>query len=108
MNKILIVGEVLIDMVENHKAFNFSVGGAPFNVAYNISSLGSEVSFVGQVGDDYFGKYILDLVKDKEFFDCKIETLKDKNTTIALNVEEKEGRTYHFLRKNTAEVDLIL
>ena len=103
MNKILIVGEVLIDMVENHKAFNFSVGGAPFNVAYNISSLGNDVSFVGQVGDDYFGKYILDLVKDKQFFDCKIEMLKDKNTTIALNVEEKEGRTYHFLRKNTAD-----
>ena len=59
MKKVLVVGEILIDLVEGKDGFKASIGGAPFNVAYNLSSLGDDVTFVGQVGDDYFGNLIL-------------------------------------------------
>ena len=77
--------------------------GAPFNVAYNMSSLGDEVTFVGQVGDDYFGNFILDKLREKDNLTLSIEKLKNKNTTIALNVIDGKNRKYSFIRKNTAD-----
>ena len=103
MGKVLIVGEILIDLVENENGFKYSIGGAPFNVAYNMSSLGDEVTFVGQVGDDYFGNFILDKLREKDNLTLSIEKLKDKNTTIALNVIDGKNRKYSFIRKNTAD-----
>ena len=103
MSKVLIVGEILIDLVENENGFKYSIGGAPFNVAYNMSSLGDEVTFVGQVGDDYFGNFILDKLREKDNLTLSIEKLKDKNTTIALNVIDGKNRKYSFIRKNTAD-----
>ncbi len=103
MSKVLIVGEILIDLVENENGFKYSIGGAPFNVAYNMSSLGDEVTFVGQVGDDYFGNFILDKLSGKDNLTLSIEKLKNKNTTIALNVIDGKIRKYSFIRKNTAD-----
>ena len=103
MSKVLIVGEILIDLVENENGFKYSIGGAPFNVAYNMSSLGDEVTFVGQVGDDYFGNFILEKLRGKNNLTLSIEKLKDKNTTIALNVIDGKNRKYSFIRKNTAD-----
>ena len=104
MSKILIIGEVLIDLIENQNKFSWSVGGAPFNVAYNLSSLSDEVTFIGQVGNDFFGEKVKKLVSEKFNFHSEIEMLNNKNTTIALNIEDEQGnRNYSFLRNNTAD-----
>ena len=103
MSKVLVIGEILIDLVQEEDSFKFAIGGAPFNVAYNLSSLGDEVTFVGQVGDDYFGKYIVEKLTNKKNLNLDIEMLKDRNTTIALNVADGKSRKYSFIRKNTAD-----
>lgn len=104
MSKILVIGEVLIDLIENQNKFNCSVGGAPFNVAYNLSSLSDDVTYIGQVGDDFFGEKIKKLISNKINFHSEVETLNDRNTTVALNVSDENGnRNYSFLRKNTAD-----
>ena len=103
MKKVLVVGEILIDLVEGKDGFKASIGGAPFNVAYNLSSLGDDVTFVGQVGDDYFGNLILNSLKGKKNLNLNIEKLNERNTTIALNVNDSGKRKYSFIRKNTAD-----
>jgi fructokinase len=64
---ITLIGEVLIDKI--HDALTDSVkvlfGGSPANIAINLMNLGiSDVKFYGAVGNDVFGKLILDKFKE--------------------------------------------
>ena len=39
-------------------------GGAPFNVACALKKFGSDVKFVGSVGDDLIGQFLIKYAKD--------------------------------------------
>ena len=69
-NSIFCIGELLIDMVcvdnkglKNGEKFEKKAGGAPANVAASISKLDGKAYFLGQVGQDFFGEYLLELLK---------------------------------------------
>lgn len=98
------IGELLIDMVcvdnkglKNGEKFEKKAGGAPANVAASISKLDGNAYFLGQVGDDFFGRYLIDLLND-----LKINTemaVKKGSTTIALvGIDENGERNFDFLR----------
>ena len=59
---ILSVGEILVDMIGVENSFTMYVGGAPFNVAVNAKRAGAPVSFLGKVGDDVAGRFLLDKI----------------------------------------------
>ena len=71
MNKILCIGEALIDMICTDKGSSLSdgdhflkkAGGAPTNVAAAIAALGGNVDIVTKVGKDPFGTHILEVLK---------------------------------------------
>ncbi|MFC7550117.1 PfkB family carbohydrate kinase [Plantactinospora sp. GCM10030261] len=56
MGYAMVLGEALIDLLEaewdGEPVFRQVVGGGPLNVAVGIARLGSDVEFVGSVGDD--------------------------------------------------------
>lgn len=70
--RVYCIGELLIDFVaENQgsdltRAVNFTkkAGGAPANVACAISKLGGLSSFIGCVGEDAFGSFLLQMLED--------------------------------------------
>lgn len=72
MNKILCIGEALIDMICTDKGstlaqgenFLKKTGGAPTNVAAAIAALGGNVTMAAKVGNDPFGKQLIDTMKD--------------------------------------------
>ncbi len=72
MKTVYCIGELLIDFVAEKqgsdlsKAIDFTkkAGGAPANVACAISKLGGNGSFIGTVGKDPFGTFLLDVLKD--------------------------------------------
>lgn len=43
--------------------FKKHAGGAAANVAVQIKKLGGEASYVGKIGDDYFGEFLMDSLK---------------------------------------------
>jgi len=101
---IFCIGELLIDMVcvdnkglINGEKFEKKAGGAPANVAASICKLEGNAYFLGQVGDDFFGTYLIDLLKD-----LNINTemaVKKGSTTIALvGIDENGERNFDFLR----------
>lgn len=65
--KILCIGEALIDMICTNKGMLLSegsdflkkTGGAPTNVAAAIAALGGEVELAAKVGNDPFGKQLI-------------------------------------------------
>lgn len=70
--KILCIGEALIDMICTDKGSSLSVGqhflkktgGAPTNVAAAIAALGGEVELAAKVGNDPFGKQLIDVMQE--------------------------------------------
>lgn len=72
MNKILCIGEALIDMICTDKGsllsagqhFLKKAGGAPTNVAAAIAALGGDVALVAKVGHDPFGKHLVDVMQE--------------------------------------------
>jgi fructokinase len=71
MEKILCIGEALIDMICTDKGTPLSEGqhflrkpgGAPANVAIAIAALGGEAELVAKVGADPFGKHLVDILQ---------------------------------------------
>lgn len=72
MNKILCIGEALIDLICTDKGTSLSdglhflkkAGGAPTNVAAAIGALGGNVELLAKVGTDPFGKHLIDVMQE--------------------------------------------
>lgn len=71
-SKILCIGEALIDMICIDKGSTLSAGqnflkkpgGAPTNVAAAIAALGGKVELAAKVGNDPFGKHLIEVMQD--------------------------------------------
>jgi len=65
---VLTCGELLVDFfatevgspLEEAEGFQKAAGGAPANVAVGLARLGHAAGFLGQVGDDPFGRFLAD------------------------------------------------
>lgn len=68
---IVCLGELLVDMFPAElgrrlvevSAFYPKPGGAPANVAVAAARLGARSGFIGKVGDDAFGHYLVDVLR---------------------------------------------
>lgn len=58
--QIVIFGEVLFDCFDDGSRI---LGGAPFNVAWNLKALGAHPLFISRIGNDDLGNQILDAMK---------------------------------------------
>lgn len=72
--QVLCIGELLIDFfctdidvnLAEGKHFLKQAGGAPANVAAAITRLGGRAAFAGKVGNDPFGDFLIQILKDVE------------------------------------------
>lgn len=113
MNKILCIGEALMDMICTDKGktltegnnFLKKTGGAPTNVAAAIAALGGKVSLAAKVGNDPFGQQLIDEMNSFGV-DTKL-MLKDSNhfTTLAfVSLMEDGERDFVFSRGADGEL----
>lgn len=110
MRKVYCIGELLIDFIskdttnklEEVNTFDKKAGGAPANVAVAISRLGGDACFLGQVGNDAFGLYLKNRLKENS---VNIDNIIEKgNTTLAFVTLDSEGeRDFHFVRGGDKE-----
>jgi fructokinase len=113
MNKILCIGEALIDMICTDKGSTLSdgenflkkPGGAPTNVAAAIAALGGNASLAAKVGADPFGTHLIKVMQD---FGVSTEfVIEDKKhfTTFAFVSLLKNGeRDFYFNRGADGEL----
>lgn len=107
---ILCVGEILADLIGKEQDGNFfyerKAGGAPFNVACAVKNFGGNAGFIGAVGNDSIGKFLVQFAKEKKLDYLELQTVEASNTTLAF-VELSDGeRSFCFYRKNTADYKL--
>lgn len=58
----LVIGESLVDVVERGDLESEHVGGSPLNVAVGLARLGRDVDLLTHIGDDAYGRRIVDYV----------------------------------------------
>ena len=108
-NNIFCIGELLIDMVcvdnkglKDGEKFEKKAGGAPANVAASICKLERNSYFLGQVGDDFFGTFLVEMLESLNINTSM--TVKNGSTTIALvGIDANGERNFDFLRGSDGE-----
>jgi fructokinase len=115
LGKIVTLGEVVSDIYRDESEsdvelpFTARPGGAPANVAVASARLGSEAAFVGSVGEDLFGDFILRALQ-AEGVDTSVVRRCEPPTRTSLafvEVAADGDRSFTFYRSDPAADELL-
>ena len=107
------LGEILIDFTPcgkseaGQRVFEQNPGGAPANVLACLNKCGKKTAFIGKVGNDMHGQFLVDVLKDSGI--CTDGVVVDDNvfTTLAFVALSDSGeRSFSFARKPGADTCL--
>lgn len=114
MSKLVSIGELLIDFqsvgfatLAKTNEFKKSPGGAPANVAVQVSKLGQQAYYIAKVGNDAFGDYLIQSLKDEGVNTDSIVKDDKHSTPLAfVSFQENGEREFSFFRKTSADLYL--
>ena len=112
------IGELLVDIIPvkpgslyEGKVFEVHFGGAPANTIIGISRLGHRTGMIAAVGNDLFGEFLINTLKENGV-DTRFVVKKNARTTLAFVVLYEDcERDFFFYRlpwTNTADTMLSL
>jgi fructokinase len=115
LRKIVALGEVVADIYRDESSstvelpFTARPGGAPANVAVAAARLGSEAAFIGSVGEDLFGDFILRALEAEEVDTSAVRRCEPPTRTSLAFVEITPGgdRSFTFYRSDPAADELL-
>lgn len=115
MTKIVSLGEVVADIyrgesqVEVEMPFTARPGGAPANVAVAAARLGGETAFIGSVGKDLFGDFILQALEAEGVGTSGVRRCEPPTRTSLAFVEitDDGDRSFTFYRSDPAADELL-
>lgn len=110
---VVALGELLIDWTQSgvsaqgNNLYEANPGGAPCNVLAMLRRFYHNVSFIGKVGQDHFGRYLSSVIKEVGIDTSGLVYDESNPTTLAF-VHTKAGgeRDFSFYRKNGADAAL--
>lgn len=110
------IGELLIDFTPEKEKYVYrqNPGGAPANVAVAMARAGAQVGFIGKVGKDAFGDYLVDILEGEHVKFLLNKRAEDAVTTMVFISHDENGeRSFSFIRKpgadmllNEADIDM--
>ncbi|MGM0923319.1 MAG: carbohydrate kinase family protein [Bacillota bacterium] len=115
MGMLYCIGEALIDFIalqkgtelKNVPTFEKVPGGAPANVAAAVAKYGGKSSLITKLGNDAFGDFLIDILKQSGVEIDKISRTNEANTALAfVSIKEDGEREFSFYRNPSA--DLLL
>lgn len=115
MVEIITLGEILIDLfsikvgvsLAEAPGFTRAPGGAPANVAVGIAKLGRKSAFIGKVGSDQFGNFLIKTLKENNVDTSQVKISSDVRTTLAFISPREDGeRDFCFYRSPGADLML--
>jgi len=113
MPDVICFGEALIDFISTEagvslleaSGFEKTPGGAPANVAVGLARLGISTGFMGQVGDDPFGRFLLDVLRQEGVDISTVRMSSEARTALAFVSLQKNGdRDFMFYRHPSADM----
>ena len=115
MVQVVCLGELLIDFVSLESgvslieapAFQKAAGGAPANVAVGLARLGHEVGFVGKVGAESFGDFLVGVLRENHVDVSGMAFDQEARTMLAfVSLTEEGERDFMFYRHPSADMRL--
>lgn len=101
---VLSIGEILADIIVGEDGkIEWHAGGAPFNVAVNCARCGTKTAFIGRVGNDPAGRYVLRKAGGCGLQNADIQIDPKRNTTLAFVSLQNGERDFAFFRRDTAD-----
>ncbi len=104
---VLSIGEILVDIFKSEQEEQVFAGGAPFNIAANIAHFKGDISFIGSVGNDNYGAFLVEFAK-KRVTNSYIKVLDDRETSQAIVSLHNGERSFKFNRSNGSDYLLDL
>lgn len=103
---IVVGGEALVDLVDDHGLTSPVPGGGPFNTAIALGRLAIPVAFLGTLSRDDYGSMLARLLKDAGV-DVSLVRWSDAPTPLAVVHRQDDGEsTYTFQLTETSLTDL--
>ena len=103
------IGEMVIDFTPGSEPFSYirNAGGAPANVAFAVVKNGLEAGMCCCVGDDDFGRFLYDTIRENGVRCIREELCAQAMTTMAFVTLFPDGdRSFTFARKPGADMFL--
>jgi fructokinase len=115
LGKIVALGEVVSDIYRGEEISDVEMGfvarpgGAPANVAVAAARLGSKSSFVGSVGDDLFGDFILRALESEgvDTVGVSRQSPPTRTSLAFVEIDEDGDRAFTFYRSSPAADELL-
>jgi fructokinase len=102
------LGEILMDMLPDKKGVTWSEissfspvpGGAPANVCVGLAKLGVRAGFIGKVGEDPFGKLLVDALQENGVDVSQVKFDAGVRTTLGFVFIGRQGENDFFFYRN--------
>ena len=116
MTTVTCVGELIVDFIsteagaslDESASFRRCAGGAPANVAVGLARLGVASAFVGKVGNDPFGKFLVrELHRARVDTDGIVLDPAHKTRLAFVALDTSGGREFEFWEKHPADEQLL-
>jgi fructokinase len=104
MPDIITLGEILADFVPEGKGHVLRPGGAPSNVAVNLSRWGVKSAVIGKLGKDFLGDFLFSFLKKNRVNTSLISrTDKGKTGLVFVFVNKYKDRDFSFYGEPSAD-----
>lgn len=112
MSRLYALGELLIDFqsvgvnsLKDTEQFVKKAGGAPANVCAQVVRLGNKATYLTKVGNDGFGDFLIESLKNVGIDTSYILKDSNYNTSLAfVSFQENGEREFSFYRKSAADL----
>ncbi len=85
MRKVIGIGETVLDIIfKDNKPVNAVPGGSAFNAIISLGRAGISAHFIGEVGHDRVGTYILDFLKANHVDGSNVEISPEGQSHLSL------------------------
>jgi sugar/nucleoside kinase (ribokinase family) len=104
---VLCVGEMVIDFLPGDQpgVYIRKAGGAPANVAIAVSRQGGQAAFLGMMGNDDFGRFLLATLRENNVTPLLCDLTDEAVTTMAfVTLSDSGERSFTFARKPGADM----
>lgn len=92
MRRVIGIGETILDIIFRDEQPSAAVpGGSVFNGIISLGRVGSDVTFIGETGNDRLGNRILDFMRDNNVSTEYMSILPDGKSPISLSFLDENG-----------------
>lgn len=107
-NRVWVLGDAVVDLVPgNSNSYLKCPGGAPANVAVGIARLGGNSAFIGRVGNDSFGSFLQQVLRDEGVNTQHMTQDSEYHTsTVVVDLDQQGERSFTFMVSPSADLFL--